>query len=78
MVSEGGVLAYKGYIGRVAFDNDEGIFHGEVINMRDVVTFQGSSVEELRQAFVDSVDDYLDFCKELGQKPEKPYYYVGG
>ena len=47
------------------------MFHGEVINTRDVITFQGTSVEELKQAFEDSVDDYLEFCASRGEDPEK-------
>jgi predicted HicB family RNase H-like nuclease len=49
------------------------IFHGEVEDLRDVITFQGSSVQELKQAFAESVEDYLAFCKERGEEPEKPY-----
>src|ERR1022692_4327790 len=54
-------MSYKGYQARVDLDEEAGLFHGEVINTRDVITFQGSSVEELKRAFEDSVDDYLDF-----------------
>jgi predicted HicB family RNase H-like nuclease len=56
------MIEYKGYIGRVIFDDEANIFHGEVINTRDVITFQGNSVTELRQELVDSVEVYLDFC----------------
>jgi predicted HicB family RNase H-like nuclease len=67
------MMEYKGYIARVEFDDEAGIFHGEVINLRDVITFEGASVEELRQAFKDSVDDYLDFCAERNEEPDKPF-----
>ena len=66
-------MEYKGYIGHVEFDDEANIFHGEVINLRDVVTFQGESVDELRTAFCESVDDYLAFCEQRGESPEKPY-----
>jgi len=66
-------MEYKGYIGKVEFDDEASIFHGEVINLRDVVTFQGETVQALRVAFEDSVDDYLEFCEERGESPEKPY-----
>ena len=66
-------MTYKGYQARVELDEEAGVFHGEVINTRDVITFQGSSVEELKQAFEDSVDDYLDFCASRGEDPEKPF-----
>jgi predicted HicB family RNase H-like nuclease len=55
----------------VEFDDEANIFHGEVINLRDVITFQGESVQEIRQAFQDSVDDYLAFCAERQEEPEK-------
>jgi predicted HicB family RNase H-like nuclease len=67
------VMSYKGYEAVVQYDEDAEIFHGEVINLRDVITFQGCSVMELKQAFADSVEDYLAFCKERGEEPEKPY-----
>lgn len=67
------MMEYKGYIGDVKFDADAAIFHGEVINTRDVITFQGQSVEELIAAFHGSVDDYLAFCAERGEEPDKPF-----
>lgn len=66
-------MKYKGYHGHVTFDEDAMLFHGEVVGLKDVITFQGTSVDELEQAFKDSVDEYLNFCKELGRSPEKPY-----
>jgi predicted HicB family RNase H-like nuclease len=66
-------MKYKNYEASVSYDEDARIFHGEVLHLRDVITFQGESVNELEQAFHDSVDDYLEFCKERGEKPEKPY-----
>ena len=47
--------------------------HGEVLNLRDVITFQGETVKELKQAFHDSVDNYLEFCEQRDESPEKPY-----
>ena len=67
------MMKYKNYIGQVVFDDEAEIFHGEVINTRDVITFQGTTAKEVKQAFVDSVEDYLDFCEERGESPEKPF-----
>ncbi len=67
------MMNYKGYTGHIEFDDEAGLFHGEVIDTRDLVTFQGRSVEEIVTAFRDSVDDYLDFCQERGEKPDKPF-----
>lgn len=67
------MMEYKGYIARVEIDDDAGILHGEVINTRDVITFEGTSIDELRQALMDSVEDYLAFCAERGEEPDKPF-----
>jgi predicted HicB family RNase H-like nuclease len=61
------MMTYKGYEATVEYDDDCEIFHGEVINLRNVVTFQGRSVSELKKAFAGSVEDYLAFCKERGE-----------
>ncbi len=66
-------MKYKGYHGQVNYDEEAKLFHGEVVGLRDVITFQGTSVDELEQAFKDSIDEYVDFCKELGRTPEKPF-----
>src|SRR5436190_8099625 len=66
-------LQYKGYIGRVEIDEERGVLWGKVINTRDTITFEGQTLDEVRQAFQESVDDYLEFCKEKGVEPDKPF-----
>lgn len=67
------MMEYKGYAAKVEFDDEAEIFHGEVIGIRDVVTFQGKTAKELKKAFKESVDDYLSFCRERGEAPDKPF-----
>ncbi len=67
------MMTYKGYSGQVEFDDEAGILHGRVIGIKDVITFEGKTVDDIRVAFHDSVDDYLDFCQELEQEPDKPF-----
>lgn len=67
------MMEYRGYVGYVTFDDEEDIFYGEVVNTRDVITFQGRSVEEIRKAFHESVDEYLEWCKERNKAPDKPF-----
>lgn len=62
-------LTYKGYDGYVEFDDERSLFHGEVLGIRDVVTFQSRNAEETEAAFRASVDDYLDFCTKQGEAP---------
>ncbi len=66
-------MNYKGYVGKIEYDEDAHIFAGEVINTRTVITFQGETVREIEDAFRNSVDDYLEWCAEDGIEPEKPY-----
>ncbi|MBX9696523.1 MAG: type II toxin-antitoxin system HicB family antitoxin [Alphaproteobacteria bacterium] len=67
------MMEYKGYVGYVTFDDEAELFHGEVINTRDVITFQGKSVEEIKSEFRVSVDEYLEWCKERDKIPGKPF-----
>jgi predicted HicB family RNase H-like nuclease len=67
------MMKHKGYAGDAQVDLDAGVIRGRVIGLKDVITFQGLTVEEARAAFVDSVEDYLAFCAERGEKPEKPF-----
>jgi len=66
-------MKYKGYIGQVEYDGEAKIFHGEILGIKDVITFQGTSVRELEKAFRDSIDDYLTWCEERSEEPEKPF-----
>lgn len=67
------MLTYKGYTGQFEVDAEAGIIFGRVVDIRDVITFKGETVAEAVQAFKDSVDDYLEFCQERGEEPDKPF-----
>jgi predicted HicB family RNase H-like nuclease len=66
-------MKHKGYFAKVEFDAEDRLFVGHIVGIRDVVGFHGESVEELEQSFREAVDNYLDACEQLGQKPNKPY-----
>jgi predicted HicB family RNase H-like nuclease len=66
-------MKYKNYIGVVEYDDEGKIFVGEVIGLRDVVTFQGCSATELEKSFKQSIDLYLEMCKRDGVEPQKPF-----
>ena len=67
------VLSYKGFIGRVHFSAEDEVFHGKLEGVNDLITFEGKSVEELKKAFHDAVEDYLSICEEIGKDPHKSY-----
>ena len=66
-------MEYKGYTAEVVYDEEAREFHGSVKGTLDVITFVATNAEDLSREFHDSVDDYLDYCSELGREPEKPF-----
>jgi predicted HicB family RNase H-like nuclease len=66
-------LEHKGYFGSVEYSSENGLLHGKVIGINDLVTYEGASVKELKEAFEESMDDYLETCKELGKEPNRFY-----
>lgn len=66
-------MNYKGYTAAVEYEPDDRVFHGRVNDISDVVTFEGTSVDELEAAFRNAVDEYVAFCEEKGRVPQRPY-----
>lgn len=66
-------MTHKGYAARVEYSEDDGCFIGHIAGIRDIVGFHGESVVELRNAFKEAVDDYLDTCAKLGKEPNHSY-----
>ena len=65
------MMEYKGYLGKVDIDGEE--LYGKVVNLhRDHVDFRGRTIAEVRRAFHESVDFYLDGCRQDGEEPERP------
>lgn len=66
-------LTYKTYCGSYEVDFDEGILFGKIECINDLVTFEAESVSELKVAFEEAVDDYLETCSNIGKDPDKPF-----
>ncbi len=67
------ILEYKGYFTRVEFSADDNILYGKIEGIRDLVTFECENVKDLEKEFHEAVDDYLAFCSDIGQEPDKTY-----
>ncbi len=63
------IVEYKEFIGSVNYSDADECFFGKIEGINDLVTFEGSSVKELKKAFRMAVDDYLELCKEAGKEP---------
>ena len=66
-------MHYKGYAARIDYSDEDAVFVGHIAGIRDVIGFHGESVQELRVAFEEAVDDYLETCAKLERTPQKPY-----
>lgn len=66
-------MKYKDYLGSVEYSAEDNCLYGKVIGINDLVSYEGNSVEELKNAFHNAVDEYIEFCKEQGKSPEKTY-----
>ena len=67
------ILQHKSYYASVHFSTDDEVFYGKILGINDLVSFEGSSVKELKKAFKDAVEDYLGTCLAIGKVPEKTY-----
>lgn len=63
-------MEYKGYVGTVAFSEEDGLFYGKVMGIRALISYEGTTAKELVEDFHGAVDDYLALCEAENKKPE--------
>jgi len=66
-------LIYKEFMASVHYSDIDETFFGQIEGINDLVTFEGQTVKALKAAFEESVDDYIDLCKETGKQPLKSF-----
>jgi len=66
-------MTYQGYAAHIGYSDEDACFVGRIAGIRDIVGFHGESVAELRAAFEEAVEDYLETCQKVGRPPQKPY-----
>ncbi len=66
-------MTHNGFAARVEYSEEDGCFVGHIAGIRDVIGFHGESVAELRAAFEEAVEDYLETCRKLGREPNRPF-----
>lgn len=67
------MMSYKNYLGSVHYSDEDRIFYGKLVFIRALVSYEGTDVISLREAFEEAVDDYLDLCQSEGVAPETPF-----
>jgi predicted HicB family RNase H-like nuclease len=66
-------MNYKGYAAKIEFSNEDDCFIGHILGINDIVGFHGDSVQVLKEAFTEAVDDYIETCERANKPPQKPY-----
>lgn len=64
----GRFVEYKGYVGSIEYSSEDGVYHGKLLDIEDFINYEGNTVEELYQRYQESVDDYIEFKKEVGKE----------
>ena len=67
-----GPMSHKGYAARIDYDDEDAVFVGRIAGIRDGVGFHADTVADLRTAFEEAVEDYLETCARMGGEPQKP------
>ncbi len=66
-------FSHKGYFGSAEVSHEDHCLVGQLLYIDDLVMYEGATYEEIERAFQQSVDDYLQFCSEVGKQPQKTY-----
>lgn len=66
-------MIYKGYLTKIEYSSEDKCLVGHILGIQDIVGFHGNSVEEVRRAFEEAVEDYFGMRADMGKKPEKPF-----
>ncbi len=67
------MIKYKDYIASISYSAEDEVFYGKIEHIHDLITFESDNAHGFEKAFHEAVDDYIDFCKEKGILPEKPF-----
>ncbi|WP_158813367.1 type II toxin-antitoxin system HicB family antitoxin [Methylocapsa sp. S129] len=66
-------MRHKSYAAHIEYDDEDGIFHGKIAGIDDVVSFHATNVGDLRAAFREAVADYMATCARIGKPPQKAF-----
>jgi predicted HicB family RNase H-like nuclease len=67
------LMEYQGYYGTVHYSDEDRIFYGKLAFIRSLISYEGTDVKSLHNAFAEAVDDYLLLCRKTGKQPERPF-----
>ena len=59
---------YKGFVGSISFSEEDNIYYGCLLNIRDFVNYEGKDLKELHQSYMNAVDDYIKIRREIDER----------
>jgi predicted HicB family RNase H-like nuclease len=69
------IFNFEGYLGSCKFDPDSETYHGRILGIKDLVTYEALNSDDLYEEFIASVKDYLETCLELNREPERMLFH---
>lgn len=68
----GTFVEYKGYAGSIEYSTEDKIYYGSLLDIRDFISYEADTIEELFEEFHKTVDDYLSMCESVQKQPNIP------
>lgn len=66
-------LTYKGYTGTIVASIEDNCLHGQILFIEDIITYEGTTVDDIKTSFEEAVNRYLAYCKKTEKPANKPY-----
>ncbi len=67
------MMEYKDYFAHIEYSDEDNCFYGTIAGIADIISFEGNNTKELKEAFIEAVEDYLYMCERMGKEPQKAY-----
>jgi predicted HicB family RNase H-like nuclease len=71
-MTDNNTMKYKDYTALIEFSDEDGCLIGKVLGIRDVIVFEGNTVEDIRKNFHEMIDHYIMACAKANRVPNKP------
>ena len=66
-------MTYKGYTAEIIYSDEDECFVGHIVNIDAISGFHGDTDEELRDAFENMVELYIETLEEPENSPQKHF-----
>jgi predicted HicB family RNase H-like nuclease len=57
--------SYKGFTGSIEFSEEDNVYHGKLLNIKDIVTYEAINKPRIQEVFEQAVELHLKLKEEL-------------